>query len=166
MRIDKDIDRDGDNFDPFFDLVITATCKNYPSFQSNSTSTVVIRDINDNEPTFDQDIYDFEDIDEGYVGRLSDMDILISDPDSVETLFKYIGPRISFEHSNCLNRKRMAPTRSKSKALPVSQLVPRPAETAASFPWGLHHPIYSITRIVKSGTPLSRLDNLLILFNR
>lgn len=85
MRITQVIDRDGDNFDPFFDLVITATCKNYPTFQfqSNSTSTVVIRDINDNVPTFDQATYEFKDIDEGYVGRLSDMDILISDPDSV-----------------------------------------------------------------------------------
>ena len=83
MRINKVIDRDADNFDPYFELVITATCKNYPEFSSDSFTTVLINDINDNLPRFDKPVYNFNETNEGYVGRLSQMEILISDPDLV-----------------------------------------------------------------------------------
>ncbi len=83
MRIKKKINRDDDDFDSYFDLNITAACKNYPNFKSVTYSTVFINDINDNSPTFDKVVYDYVDIDEDFLGRLSQMDILVSDPDLV-----------------------------------------------------------------------------------
>ena len=83
VRIAKVIDRDAYNFDPYFDLVITASCKNYPDFSRNSSSTVLINDTNDNPPRFDKPVYNFYEVDVGYVGRLSQIEILISDPDLV-----------------------------------------------------------------------------------
>ena len=83
MKIKKKINRDDDDFDSYFDLNITAACKNYPNFKSVTYSTVFINDINDNSPTFDKVVYDYVDIDEDFLGRLSQMDILVSDPDLV-----------------------------------------------------------------------------------
>jgi hypothetical protein len=83
VRIKKKINRDDDDFDSYFDLNITATCKNYPNFKSVTYSTVFINDINDNSPTFDKVVYDYVDIDEDFLGRLSQMDILVFDPDLV-----------------------------------------------------------------------------------
>ena len=80
------IDRDVDDFDSYFDLNITATCKNYPTFKSVTYSTVFIDDTNDNIPMFDKSVYDFVDVDEDFKGRLSQMDILVSDPDLVRSL--------------------------------------------------------------------------------
>ncbi|KAI9562557.1 hypothetical protein GHT06_010010 [Daphnia sinensis] len=81
VKIAKRIDRDVDDFDSYFDLEITATCKNYPQNKSVSYSTVFIDDENDNPPVFDKPIYNFDFIDEGFFGRLSQMDIQVSDPD-------------------------------------------------------------------------------------
>ncbi|KAK4025229.1 hypothetical protein OUZ56_014304 [Daphnia magna] len=84
VKIAKRIDRDVVDFDSYFDLEITATCKNYPQYKTVSFSTVFIDDINDNLPEFDKQIYTFDLIDEGFVGRLTQMDILVSDPDLKE----------------------------------------------------------------------------------
>ncbi|XP_057368096.1 cadherin-23-like [Daphnia carinata] len=81
VKIAQRIDRDVLDFDSYFDLEITATCKNYPQNKSVAYSTVFIDDVNDNLPVFDKSIYNFDLIDEGYVGRLTQMDILVSDPD-------------------------------------------------------------------------------------
>ena len=83
MKIKKKINRDDDDFDSYFDLNITAACKNYPNFKSVTYSTVFINDINDNSPTFDKSVYNYVDIDEDFLGRLSQMDILVFDPDLV-----------------------------------------------------------------------------------
>lgn len=83
VKIAKRIDRDVVDFDSYFDLEITATCKSYPQYKTVSFSTVFIDDINDNLPEFDKQIYTFDLIDEGFVGRLTQMDILVSDPDLV-----------------------------------------------------------------------------------
>ena len=83
MKIKKKINRDDDDFDSYFDLNITAACKNYPNFKSVTYSTVFINDINDNPPTFDKSVYNYVDVDEDFVGRLSQMDILVFDPDLV-----------------------------------------------------------------------------------
>lgn len=83
MKIKKKINRDDDDFDSYFDLNITAACKNYPNFKSVTYSTVFINDINDNPPTFDKSVYNYVDVDEDFLGRLSQMDILVFDPDLV-----------------------------------------------------------------------------------
>lgn len=83
VKIAKRIDRDVVDFDSYFDLEITATCKHYPQYKTVSFSTVFIDDINDNLPEFDKQIYTFDLIDEGFVGRLTQMDILVFDPDLV-----------------------------------------------------------------------------------
>lgn len=83
MRIKNRIDRDVADFDPYFDLVITATCLNYPENWSSTTSSVFIGDLNDNVPSFDAPVYDYY-VDENFVGRLYDKDIQVSDPDLKE----------------------------------------------------------------------------------
>ena len=72
-----------DQFDPNFDLIITARCLNSPEYQSVTTSSVFVNDINDNLPTFDRQIYEFQ-VDERFAGVLSQMDIQVSDPDLVK----------------------------------------------------------------------------------
>lgn len=82
MRLIKKIDRDVIDFDPYFDLNITAKCQSAPAFQSFTLSTVFIDDINDNLPVFDELVYEVN-VDENYVGRLSELEITVSDPDLV-----------------------------------------------------------------------------------
>ena len=77
------IDRDEDDFDSYFDLNITAACKSSPNYKSVTYSTVFINDKNDNSPTFDKPVYNYVDVDEDFQGRLSQMDILVFDPDLV-----------------------------------------------------------------------------------
>jgi hypothetical protein len=91
VKIAKSIDRDVQDFDSYFDLSITATCRNFPTFKSVTYSTVFIDDINDNLPLFDKTVYNFANVDEDFVGRLSQMDILVSDPDLVN-------PSLSFNN--------------------------------------------------------------------
>lgn len=85
--IKQRIDRDIPDFDPYFDLNITATCENYPDTSSWTSSTVVINDVNDNSALLDMVVYDYTNVDEGYVGRLSQFDIEINDPDLVNFIF-------------------------------------------------------------------------------
>lgn len=89
MKIAKRIDRDVEDFDSYFDLSITATCRNYPTFKSVTNSTVFIEDLNDNLPFFDKPVYNFASVDENFVGRLSQMDILVFDPDLVNTSLSF-----------------------------------------------------------------------------
>ena len=84
--IKQRIDRDIADFDPYFDLIITATCENYPDNSSWTSSTVVINDVNDNSALLDINVYDYTEVDEGFVGRLSEFDIEINDPDQVKSL--------------------------------------------------------------------------------
>jgi hypothetical protein len=48
-----------------------------------TNSTVFIDDLNDNPPIFDKPVYNFASVDEDFVGRLSQIDILVFDPDLV-----------------------------------------------------------------------------------
>lgn len=82
MSVTQLIDRDVIDFDPYFDLRITATCQNWPDYKSETNLTVFIDDVDDNLPTFNSQIYQFQ-VDEHYFGRLSQYDISVSDPDLV-----------------------------------------------------------------------------------
>ena len=80
VKIKNLIDRDVSDFDLSFELIITATCRNYPDNLSTTTRTVFIQDINDNLPDFDLAVYDCT-VNENTLGRLYEIDIKVSDPD-------------------------------------------------------------------------------------
>lgn len=77
------IDSDDPDFDPYFDLIITATVDRAENKKSSQTSTTVfIEDINDNIPRFDSNVYEIRAA-EDFVGRVTEFEIQVYDPDMV-----------------------------------------------------------------------------------
>lgn len=79
------IDSDVTDFNPYFDIEITATVDRIENpLSTPSTTTIYVEDANDNVPSFNLGHYEIS-APEDFIGRLTDYDIQVYDPDLVES---------------------------------------------------------------------------------